>query len=266
MKASTRSWRHAATRGCLGLFVAWLYLIGGTVAADELGVAVAANFYETLQKMAPLFERASGHTLVLSSGASGQLYAQIKQGAPFDVFLSADTDKPARLDAEALAVPGSRFIYARGTLVLWSPKPGVVDAQGKVLQENGFSHIALASPDTAPYGTAARQVLVSLGLWDGLNQQKKLVLGENVTQTWQFAATGNVDMAFVALSQVKAGAGISGSYWLPPQTMYAPIDQGGVIIARSTKQAAAEAFVKWLRTNPDALAALKGAGYRSGDD
>jgi molybdate transport system substrate-binding protein len=254
--------RLCVIRTLLALLCAWAL----PAAAGELNIAVAANFLSTLQKLAPQFEQVRGDKLVLSSGSSGQFLTQIEQGAPFDVFLSADSDRPKRLDAEGLAVAGSRFTYAIGTLVLWSPKTGVVDAQGKVLQAGQYRFIALADPRSAPYGAAAQQVLTALGLWDKLNQDKRIVLGESITQAWQFAATGNVDLAFVALSQVAAADGtVSGSHWLPPQSMYSRIDQQAVILAHSAKRAAAERFMKWLRTDPSALAAIKTAGYRTAD-
>jgi molybdate transport system substrate-binding protein len=244
------------------LFAAALLLVALPVSAEQLNVAVAANFFGTLQKLAPKFQQASGNELVLSSGSSGQFYTQIKQGAPFDVLLSADTDRPKQLEAEGLAIPGSRFTYATGTLVLWSPKADVVDRDGKVLGNGHFRMIGIAEPHNAPYGAAAQQVLTTLGLWDKLNQDKKLAVGENINQAWQFAATGNVDMAFVALSQVSNGDVIAGSYWLPPQAMYAPLDQDAVILSRTGKRATAEAFMSWLRKDPQAIATIKAAGYR----
>jgi molybdate transport system substrate-binding protein len=244
------------------LLAAALLLIALPLSAEQLNVAVAANFFGTLQKLAPKFQQASGHELVLSSGSSGQFYTQIKQGAPFDVLLSADTDRPKQLEAEGLAVPGSRFTYATGTLVLWSPKADVVDRDGRVLANSKLRMIGIAEPHNAPYGAAAQQVLTTLGLWDKLNQDKKLAVGENINQAWQFAATGNVDMAFVALSQVSSTDGISGSYWLPPQAMYAPLDQDAVILSRTDKRSTAEAFMSWLRKDPQAVATIKAAGYR----
>jgi molybdate transport system substrate-binding protein len=230
----------------------------------ELHVAVAANFTAPLQKLAPMFDQASGNKLVISAGSSGQLYTQIKQGAPFDVFLSADTDKPRQLENDGLTVPDSRFIYAVGSLVLWSPKPDLVDADGRILKAQSYHFIGVANPQTAPYGTAAQQVLTKLGLWDRLNQQHRIAIGENITQTWQFAATGNAELAFVALSQVLGEDGkISGSCWRVPQSMYDPIEQGAVIIASTHEKAAATAFETWLRTDPAALAAIRAAGYRT---
>jgi molybdate transport system substrate-binding protein len=166
-----------------------------TARAEDLNIAVAANFYGTLQKLAPKFEQASGHKLLLSAGSSGQLYSQIREGAPFDVLLSADSDRPKQLEGDGLGIAGSRFTYAIGTLVLWSPRAGVVDADGEVLRTGKYRMIGIAEPRTAPYGAAAQQVLTALGLWDKLNQEKRLAVGENINQAWQFAATGNVDMA-----------------------------------------------------------------------
>lgn len=233
--------------------------------AAELGVAVAANFLGTLQALAPMYQQASGNHLVISGGSSGQLYTQIKQGAPFDVLMSADSDRPARLEAEGLGVAGSRFTYAIGTLVVWSPKAGVVDGAGKLLSSGRYRAIAIANPSTAPYGAAARQVLTALGLWDRLNTEHRIVIGENINQAWQFAATGAADVGFVALSEISHGGAISGSYWTPPQSMYQAIDQDAIVLARSDRRQIAGEFMHWLRTDPRALAAIKAAGYRVPD-
>ena len=242
--------------------LAALFLVAALSArAEDLNIAVAANFFGTLQQLAPKFEQASGNRLLLSSGSSGQFYTQIREGAPFDVLLSADSDRPKQLEAEGLAVAGSRFTYAIGTLVLWSPKADVVDRDGKMLRSGVYRMIGIAEPRSAPYGAAAQQVLTALGLWEKLNQDKKLAIGQNVNQAWQFAATGNVDMAFVALSQVSDGNAISGSYWLPPQTLYTPLNQDAVILTRTSKRPAAAAFLNWLRQDPKAIATIKAAGY-----
>jgi molybdate transport system substrate-binding protein len=257
MKTNARKYPFGAVAALLGL-------VAVPIQAAALHVAVAANFLGPLQNLAPLFERASGNQLIISSSSSGQLYTQIKQGAPFAVFLSADLDKPQRLESEGLTVPGSRFVYAVGALVLWSPKPGLVDSAGKVLQAQQYRFIAIANPQTAPYGTAAQQVLTKLGLWEPLNRDRKLVTGENINQAWQFAASGNVDLAFVALSQVLGADGtIAGSSWLVPQTLYDRIEQAGVIIAHTSEQAAAQVFMNWLRTDPAALSAIRSAGYQT---
>ena len=251
-------------RKLFAAIAALLVLVIRPLPAAELHVAVAANFVGTLQQLAPVFEQASAHRLIISPGSSGQLYAQIRQGAPFDVFLSADAEKPLLLERDGLTVPGSRFTYAIGALVLWSSRPGLIDPAGHVLQEHPHRLTALANPQTAPYGTAAQQVLTKLALWDELNQQHRIVIGENITQTWQFAATGNADLAFVALSQVLGPDGtISGSSWVVPTSMYQPIEQAAVVLESTRQQAAAEAFMRWLRSDPKALAMIRSAGYRT---
>lgn len=250
-----------------GIALVLLALLGaGALPAQsaQLHVAVAANFTAPLERLAPMFEQASGNQLIISAGSSGQLYSQIRQGAPFDVFLSADTNKPRQLESQGLTVPDSRFIYAVGTLVLWSPRPELIDSDGRILAAQTYRFLGIANPQTAPYGTAAQQVLTRLGLWDRLNQEHRIVIGEDITQTWQFAATGSAELAFVALSQVLGEDGrISGSSWRVPQSMYQPIEQAAVIVASTREKAAATAFATWLRTDPAALAAIRAAGYRT---
>jgi len=229
--------------------------------ADELQVAVAANFLGTLQKLAPLFETASGHHLLISGGASGQIYTQITQGAPYDLFLSADKERPQRLEAEGLAVAGSGFTYATGKLVLWSPTAGVV-TDGDGLKKGNFKHLAVANPKNAPYGAAAQQVLTELKLWDNLNSEQKIVMGESIAQAQQYVASGNAELGFLALAQVIGADGKpSGSWWLPPQSLYKTLDQDAVILKRTEHLPAARQFMQWLRTNPEALAIIKAAGY-----
>ncbi|HSB97895.1 MAG TPA: molybdate ABC transporter substrate-binding protein [Spongiibacteraceae bacterium] len=229
--------------------------------ADELRVAVAANFLGTLQKLAPLFETASGHHLLISGGASGQIYTQITQGAPYDLFLSADKERPQRLEAEGLAVAGSGFTYATGKLVLWSPTPGVV-TDGDGLKKGSFKHLAIANPKNAPYGAAAQQVLTELKLWDSLNSEQKIVMGESIAQAQQYVVSGNAELGFLALAQVIGADGKpSGSWWLPPQSLYKTIDQDAIILKRTEHLPAAQQFMQWLRTNSDALDIIKAAGY-----
>jgi molybdate transport system substrate-binding protein len=244
----------------------WLWLLASVpAAADEINVAVAANFLGTLQQLAPAFAQASGHQLVISSGSSGQLYAQIKQGAPFDVFLSADSERPRLLESEGLAVAGSRFTYAIGTLVLWSARAGLVDPAGKILRSGQVRLIAIADPNNAPYGAAAQQVLTALGVWDQFNRDHRIAMAENINQAWQFAATGNADLAFIAKSQLAAstdGKTSSGSWWQPPQSLYTEIDQDGLVLARSAKRSAAQSFMRWLRVDRQAIALITAAGYR----
>lgn len=231
--------------------------------ADEVRVAVAANFTAPMERIAAHFTQDTGHKLAIAYGATGKFYAQISNGAPFDVFLAADDKTPARLEKEGLAVSGSRFTYAMGKLVLWSPKEGVVDSQGAVLKQGGFSHLALANPKLAPYGVAAEEVMQKLGVLDAL--KSKLVLGENITQAYQFVASGNAELGFVALSQVKKeGAEIKGSHWLVPGNLYAPIRQDAVLLTKGKDNAAALQFLKYLRGKP-AAAIISGYGYELGN-
>lgn len=239
------------------LFVSLLAAAG--VHAAEVQVAVAANFTVPAQQIAGEFERKTGHKAVLSFGATGKFYAQISNGAPFEVFLAADDTTPARLDKEGGTVAGSRFTYAVGTLVLWSAKADFVDGKGEVLKSGKFNKLSVANPKTAPYGAAALETLTRLKLLDAV--QPKLVQGENIAQTFQFASTGNADLAFVALSQVfKDGKLSSGSAWIVPGEMHEPIYQDAVILAKGKDNPAAAAFLEFLKS-PYAHAVIKSYGY-----
>ncbi len=244
------------------LFACLLALVALPSYADQLQIAVAANFLGTLQKLAPQFEASSGHTLVLSGGASGQFYNQISHGAPFDVFLSADTERPQKLEADGLTVTGTRFTYAIGKLVLWSATPALIDSEGQVLKSDKYKFVALADPKLAPYGAAAQQVLEHLGLWDSLNASKKVVVGESIGQALQFTSSGNAEIGFVAWAQVVGDSGKpAGSWWLPAQSLYNPITQDGVVLQSTQHRAAADAFMHWLRTDAKVRAAIEAAGY-----
>ena len=249
---------------CRALALAGIFGLShvGSARAEELNVAVAANFLVTFQRLTPLFERATGHKLVASQGSSGQLYAQIQRGAPYDVFLSADSERPAKLEAEGLTVKGSRFTYAIGRLVLWSPKPGVVDGQGKVLEKPDLRYVSLADPRTAPYGAAAEQALGALKLLEPLKAQEKLVYGESIAQAQQFVLSGHAQLGFVALAQVTDDKGkISGSCWLVPEGLYKRLDQDAVVLRASSKPALAQQFLHWLRSDKQALELIRGSGY-----
>ena len=225
----------------------------------EVQVAVAANFTAPMQKIAAEFEKDTGHKAQLSFGATGKFYAQIKNGAPFEVFLAADDEIPAKLETEGDAVPGSRFTYAIGKLMLWSAQPGYVDDQGAVLKKSQFQHLAIANPKTAPYGAAAMEVLTHLNLLDAV--QPKLVTGENIAQAHQFVATGNAQLGFVALSQVMENGKLTGgSGWQVPANLYEPIRQDAVILAKGKDQPAAEALMKYLKGRK-ATAIIKSYGY-----
>jgi molybdate transport system substrate-binding protein len=228
--------------------------------ADEVKVAVAANFASTLEALAPLFQKKTGHSLSISVGASGALVAQIKHGAPFEVFLSADAERPKQLEQEGLGVAHTRFVYARGKLVLWSARAGFVDAKGQVLKTKGLGKVGIADPATAPYGAAAREVLSALGQWERLSSEGAIVIGSSVTHAFQFAASGNASCAFVAWSQVLS-AKLHGSHWLVPQALYAPLDQEAILLKPGQEAAAARALLQFLDGDPEALAQLRKSGY-----
>jgi molybdate transport system substrate-binding protein len=227
--------------------------------ADEVQVAVAANFTAPMKVIAADFEKATGHKAVLSFGSTGKFYAQIKNGAPFDVFLAADDETPARLEKEDGIVPGSRFTYATGKLVLWSPKRDFVDAKGEVLKKENFAHLAIASPKLAPYGAAAVETMTRLGVYETL--QPKLVTGESIAQAFGFVSTGNAELGFVALSQVYENGQLkSGSGWIVPANLHSPIRQDAVILSHGKDNKAAEALAAYLKSEP-AKAVIRSFGY-----
>jgi molybdate transport system substrate-binding protein len=231
----------------------------GTAHAGEVQVAVAANFAGPMEKLAAQFQKDTGHKAVVASGATGKFYAQIRNGAPFEVLLSADDETPARLEAEGQVVAKSRFTYAVGRLVLWSAKANYVDAAGAVLKTGAFTHLAIANPKTAPYGAAATAVIDKLGLTARL--QPRLVQGENIAQAFQFASTGNAELGFVAQAQVwRDGKFTAGSGWIVPATMHAPIRQDAALLTRGAKNPAAQALLDYLRTDK-AKALIRAYGY-----
>lgn len=226
------------------------------IAADT-AVAVAANFTEPAKQIAAAFHRATGHTATLSFGASGSFYSQLTHGAPFEVFLSADADRPRQLERDGLAVAGSRFTYAVGRLVLYSVTPGLVDDHGAVLAQGRFAHLAIADPAAAPYGAAAVQTMQRLAVAAALTP--KLVTGSSIAQTYQFVATGAAELGFVAQSQVVDVAG--GSRWLVPETLHAPIEQQAVLLRTGANNPAAAAFAQFLKS-PPATAIITRYGYQ----
>ena len=232
----------------------------GAAQADEVQVAVAANFTAPIQAIAADFEKDTGHKLVAAYGATGQFYTQIKNGAPFEVFLSADDTTPEKLEKEGDTVKGSRFTYAVGTLALWSAKDGYVDTNGEVLKKNQYQHLSIANPKAAPYGLAATQVLEKLKLTEAT--KTKIVEGQNITQAYQFVSTGNAELGFVALSQIyKEGKVASGSAWIVPASLHDPIKQDAVILSKGKDNAAAKALVEYLK-GPKAAAVIKSYGYQ----
>jgi molybdate transport system substrate-binding protein len=231
--------------------------------ADDVNVAVAANFTAAIKKLAPLYEQKSGNKLIASFGATGQLYAQIKNGAPFDVVLAADDTTPKKLIDEGDALAGSYFIYARGRLALWSGTRGYVDDQGAILKSDKFTKIAIANPKAAPYGQAAIDTLSALKLLDQL--QPKFVTGENIAQTQQFISSGNVPLGFIALAQVMAlPPEDRGSWWVVPSNLHQPIEQGAVQLNRAKNANAAKSFLDFMKS-PEAIAVIRELGYEIPD-
>ena len=228
--------------------------------ADQTLIAVAANFVEVIEELKPLFEKTSGHKLQSTTGSTGKLYAQIKEGAPFHVLLSADALTPERIEKEQLAVGGSRFTYAIGKLTLWSADQGRIGSDGlAALNASDVRHIAIANPDLAPYGLAARETLQSLNLWDTL--RPKIVMGQNIGQAYSMVATGNAQLGFVALSAVLSPREKSkGSRWDVPQNLFTPIRQDAVLLNAGARNKAAIAFMKFLKT-PDVRAVIERYGY-----
>jgi molybdate transport system substrate-binding protein len=227
--------------------------------AAEVSVAVAANFAAPMQRIAIAFAQDSGHRAVLSTGSTGKLYAQVRHGAPFQLLLAADADAPARLEAEGLAVAGTRATYALGRLALWSAQAGRVDGQGAVLRSGSFERLAVADPKLAPYGRAAVEVMAALGLREAL--APRLVQGESIAQAYQFVATGNATLGFVALSQVFADGRLTrGSAWLVPGPLYSPIRQDAVLLNPGQDQPAAAALLRYLQ-GEKARAIIRGHGY-----
>jgi molybdate transport system substrate-binding protein len=246
----------------LKLYVALAFNIAAIDAsADEAQIAVAANFTAPMKEIIAAFETDTGHTVTASFGSTGKLYAQIKNGAPFEVLLAADQRRPQLLEEEGLAVPGSPFTYAIGTLVLWSASPGFVDAKGDVLQREGFEKLSIANPKLAPYGEAAVETLEALGLEKAV--EPKLVMGENIAQAYQFIDSGNAAVGFVALSQVMEGGKIvKGSGWIVPGDMHAPIRQDAVILRRGKGNPAVIALMAYLKGDK-ARAIIRDFGYET---
>jgi len=246
------------SRIIFSLLAAVLSLPGQSWAA-EVSVAVAANFTAPMQKLAQAFEAETGHKAVLAFGSTGTLYAQIRNGAPFQILLAADDETPLKIEKEGLGVAGSRFTYAVGKLVLWSKQPGLVDEKGEVLRTGAFQRIALANPKLAPYGAAAVETMTKLGVLQAL--QPRFVQGENIAQTYQFVFTENAQLGFVALSQVYADGKIAqGSAWVVPDNLHAPIQQDAILLKKGGDSPAATALMQFLR-GERAKALIRSYGY-----
>ena len=242
-----------------GVIIGAAILICTTYAqADDVNIAVAANFVAPMQDIAHQFRQKTGHRLIISSGATGKFYAQIKNGAPFAVLLAADSATPERLEREGEAVAGSRFTYAIGRLALWSPQVKYVDAKGQILKTGTFRHLAMANPKVAPYGLAAQQLMQRMGIWPQL--QPRIVQGENIAQTQQFVESGNAELGFVAYSQVIHNPKITGTYWLVPASQHQPIVQQAVLLKQGKDNTAAQQFMAFLKSKA-ATSIIQHYGY-----
>ncbi|MDC7676363.1 molybdate ABC transporter substrate-binding protein [Asticcacaulis machinosus] len=224
--------------------------------AGEVKVAVAANFTEPAKDIAAAFKARTGHEASLSFGPSGQFYTQIMNGAPYEVFMSADAERPLKAEAEGLGVKGTRFVYAYGALVLWSADPKLIDAKGAVLKSGKFNKLAIADPGTAPYGVAAVETLRKLGVYDAV--APKIVKGTSIAQTYNFVSTGSAELGFVALSQIYRSK--DGSRWIVPKSYYTPIDQQVILLKTGDKNPAAKAWMAFLKS-PEAIRIIRSYGY-----
>lgn len=246
---------------------------------SEVRVAVAANFSGTLKQLVTLYQQqpvSQGDRVLLSSGSTGALYAQIRNGAPFDLFLAADQRRPEVLQEAGLASEEGTFTYAQGQVVLWSLDDALLIPEGQPVKsslsgllqsgQQSAGYLSVANPDNAPYGYAARQVLGSLGLWKSLNQNEQIIRAGNIGQVYSQVASGAASFGFIALSQSKhPDVQSRGSLWVPDPALYEPIIQQGVILARSEQIEASRRFVRWMRSDASARQIIKAAGYRTAD-
>jgi len=240
---------------CLAAFLGLII----QVQAAEVSVAVAANFTAPMRKIAQTFEQETGHKAILSFGSTGNFYAQIRNGAPFQILLAADDETPIKIEKEGFGVAASRFTYAIGKLVLWSKQPGFVDDKGDILRSGKFQRIAVANPKLAPYGAASLETMTQLGVLQAL--QPKFVQGENIAQTFQFVATENAQLGFVALSQVMTDGRIAqGSAWIVPSSLHAPIRQDALLLVKGKDNPAATALMNFLQSDRSRLV-IRSYGY-----
>ena len=240
----------------LAVITLWLLLSSRLVLADEIRVAVASNFADTIREVAKGFENNTGHKVSVISGSTGKHYAQIINGAPFNLFFAADVRRARLLEEEGFIDAGSRFTYALGKLVLWSPAADYIDPHGRVVTDGGFRYLAVANPRLAPYGRAAREVLQGRGVWSSL--RGRMVRGENIGQTFQFVSSGNAELGFVSYSQIKRpGQPIKGSFWEVPQPLYSSIEQQAVLLDDNDP---ARSFLDYVKSD-EALEIIRGFGY-----
>ena len=249
--------KKSPNKNCLLWLLILLWtLIPQVSLADQVRVAVASNFAPALRAISSHFENKTGHRVQISPASSGKHYAQITQGAPFDVFFSANSDYPQQLEEHKLAAPNSRFTYARGKLVLWSADAQLIDNEASALHQGRFRYLAIANPKVAPYGQAAKQVLDTFQLWQPL--QQKIIRGENIGHTFQFVYSGNAQLGFIARSQLmQLNADHQGSFWLVPQSLYEPIEQQAVLL---NDKEGAKAFIAFVKT-PPMLEIIQRFGY-----
>ena len=243
-----------------GLFLTFLLFQIPAALADELRVAVASNFLLPVKELSREFEKSTSNKVVVISASTGKLYAQIKQGAPFDILLAADSLRPELLEKEEIGVPGSRFTYAVGRLALWSADTTLFLRNDlRVLNQKNFRYMAIANPKTAPYGKAAEQILRKKGYWDQL--QSRLVRGENISQTFQFLVTGNADIGFIALSQITRNQGqLRGYSWIVPSEWHDPIRQQAVLLKRAKANKVAKEFLTFIKSKR-VQKIIEGYGY-----
>ena len=238
------------------LSLAIVVLASGQAMAEEIRIAVASNFANVIKILSVRFEAATGHKVALIYGSTGKHYAQIRNGAPFDAFFAADIKRPELLEKAGFALPGSRFTYARGKIVLWSPRAGYIGTEGEVLAKGAFDYLAIANPGLAPYGKAAEEVLRARGLWDEL--KTRVVRGENIGQAFQFVNSGNAELGLVAWSQLRRNdAAIGGSYWLVPGHYYSPIEQQAILLQDTV---GARMFMSFIRGD-DSARIIRAHGY-----
>jgi molybdate transport system substrate-binding protein len=242
--------------GALAIIGMSSMLGAGPASADQIRIVVASNFRDAAKEIVARFESQTRHKVTLITGSTGKLYAQIIHGAPFDAFFSADSERPKRLEQEGLVVPGSRFTYATGRLVLWSPNVDLVDSEGRVLRSDRFRYLAIANPKLAPYGRAAEQALRQLGLWKGL--RGRMVRGENIGQAFGFVSSGNAELGLVANAQlVSPKRPQGGSLWEVPVSLYNPIEQQAVLLRDNV---AARVFMDFVNSD-EMRAIIRAYGY-----
>ena len=224
-----------------------IFVVAANAQAAEIKVAVASNFANTLKEIAVEFQRDTGHQLAITPGATGKFYAQISNGAPFDVFLSADDETPRKLAQEGKAIAASQFTYATGRLALWSPSPDLVDKNADILKTDKFKYIAIANAKVAPYGQAAVQTMQKLGVLSKI--EPRVVQGESIAQTFQFVSTGNAQLGFVALSQIFENGKIkTGSAWIVPEEMHEQLKQDAVVLQSCKNTSACQALMDYLKS------------------